>query len=132
MSKPTKPDRRKYAIAIIETETGIYPKCIVGEYEQRNDYQNGWNDAVMAVNQEATKIIKETSPEVTPEPVFAHDSKTDPPVGDKDLLVKWTGDEDLSQWYEFESRKVREQPDSFPKWIDPADLDRLPVKRKET
>lgn len=33
------------------SDMGIYPKSIKGgpnAYEERNDYQNGWNDAVMA------------------------------------------------------------------------------------
>ena len=33
--------------------TGVYPSSVIGgenPYRERNDYQNGWNDAIMSIN----------------------------------------------------------------------------------
>lgn len=40
-------------------DMGIYPQSVIGgphAYEKRNDYQNGWNDAVMQHTQKVIKI----------------------------------------------------------------------------
>lgn len=31
------------------TDIGVYPAAVVGAYEQRSPYMQGWNDAVMEV-----------------------------------------------------------------------------------
>jgi len=33
--------------AIIDEDPGIYPKAFVGKYDERTEYMNGWNDALI-------------------------------------------------------------------------------------
>jgi len=43
---------------IIDIDLGVYPKSWEGIYNERNDYQNGWNDCLIEYFDEISKIIR--------------------------------------------------------------------------
>lgn len=47
------------------TDIGIYPKRSKGEYEERSDWQNGWNACAFHVARRHVEIAEETSPSPT-------------------------------------------------------------------
>lgn len=52
-------------VNIIDIEIGVYPKAFQGKYEERNDYQNGWNACYMRHLEEVTRILGELNIHVT-------------------------------------------------------------------
>ena len=38
---------KQVLVDIIDIDLGIYPRSIPGVYEERSDYQNGWNDCLV-------------------------------------------------------------------------------------
>jgi hypothetical protein len=54
---------------LYELDVGIYPKAIETgnpniDYDERDDYKNGWNDAVKAMCKEANSILEDLGVEL--------------------------------------------------------------------
>jgi len=56
-------DKYKDALLkILDIELGIYPAKVTGgpnPYEERNDFQNGWNAAVIKMAEEQARVLVE-------------------------------------------------------------------------